>query len=56
MKDIRSNLIWLIEQSFQGAWVIHGQIGTRQFMGYTKNQAIKKYKEECKCTKIIVNM
>lgn len=34
-------------QTFQGAWVIYGAIGSRQYMGYSKTQAKRKYLEEC---------
>ena len=41
--DIRNNEIWFIEESVQGAWVIHGNRGTRQYMGYTKREAKEEY-------------
>lgn len=50
MQDIRSNLVWFIDKTFQGAWAIHGQIGYRQYMGYSKSEAIRKYKQECRQT------
>ena len=37
----------MIEQTFQGAWVIHGAIGYRQYIGYSKTQAKRKYLDEC---------
>lgn len=37
-----------IEKTFQGAWKIFGDIGYRQYMGYTKKDAIAKYKAEIK--------
>ncbi len=37
----------LIYQTFQGAWEIHGVIGYRQYMGYSKTEARKKYLAEC---------
>ena len=39
--------ISLMYQTFQGAWVIHGVIGYRQYMGYSKTEAKKKYCQEC---------
>lgn len=42
------NYINYIRRTFQGAWEIHGDIGTRQYMGYTKKQAIARYADECK--------
>lgn len=44
----------LIYRTFQGAWAIHGAIGYRQYMGYTKAEARRKYLAECS-EKIIVN-
>lgn len=39
--------ITLIHQTFQGAWVIYGAIGYRQYMGYSKTEARIKYIDEC---------
>ena len=36
-----------IYQTFQGAWTIHGAIGYRQYMGYSKSEAKRKYLAEC---------
>lgn len=41
-------IIHFIEQNIHGAWVIYGALGVRQYDGYTKSQAVAKYKEECK--------
>ena len=40
--------ITFIRKSFQGAWVISGIIGTRQYMFYTRQNAIKQYNQESK--------
>ncbi len=40
--------ITFIRKSFQGAWVISGIIGTRQYMFYSKKNAIKQYNQESK--------
>lgn len=45
--DIRRSLIWFIDVTFQGAYVIHGQAGTHQYIGYPKSVAIRMYKELC---------
>lgn len=45
------NLMYL---TFQGAWAIHGVIGYRQYMGYTKAEARRRYLAECN-VKLIVN-
>lgn len=38
-----------IEKTFQGAWkisaIINGYLVTRQYMGYTKKEAIRLFKE-----------
>jgi hypothetical protein len=39
--------ISLMYQTFQGAWAIYGAIGYRQYMGYSKTEARKKYLAEC---------
>lgn len=41
-------LIWLIERNVRAAWVIYGEIGIRQYYGYSKQQAKEKYLDECK--------
>lgn len=51
MEDIKRSVIWFIEKSFQGAWVIHGKIGTRQYIGYSKAEAVQKYKDFYKAEK-----
>lgn len=40
--------IWLVERNIR----IYGELGVRQYYGYTKAEAIKKYKDECE-SKII---
>lgn len=45
-------VIYFVEKNVRGVWVIYGQIGVKQYDGYTKQEAIKKYKEECKRTVI----
>ena len=39
--------IFLIECNIRGAWVIYGRLGVRQYYGYTKKEAEKRYLEEC---------
>ena len=39
--------IFLIERNIRGAWVIYGRLGVRQYYGYTKKEAEKRYLEEC---------
>lgn len=40
--------VTFIELNIRGAWVVHGSIGIRQYYGYSKEDAIKKYIDECK--------
>ena len=42
--------IFVVEQNVRGAWVIYGRLGVRQYYGYTKEQAVEMYKNECKKT------
>lgn len=44
--------IYFAEKNVRGAWVIYGAIGVRQYYFYTKKQAMKRYREECKQTLI----
>ena len=46
--------IFFVEKNIRGAWVIYGAIGVKQYYGYTKAEAVAKYKEECKRT-VFVN-
>jgi hypothetical protein len=41
--------------TFQGAWAIHGILGYRQYMGYTKAEAKRRYIDECN-SKIFINV
>lgn len=38
--------VLIVERNIRGAWVIYGSLGVRQYYGYTKAEAIRKYKEE----------
>lgn len=40
--------IGFIEKNAYGAYVVHGDIGTRRYMGYTKREAIARYNAEAK--------
>ena len=41
-----------IERTFQGAYrisaIVNGYLVTKQYMGYTKQEAIQAFKQECK--------
>ena len=40
------NIIYFTEKNIHGAIVVYGELGIRQYYGYTTAQAKKKYKEE----------
>ncbi len=40
--------IYFSEKNIHGAWVIYGSEGIKQYYYYTKKEAIRKYKEDCK--------
>lgn len=42
--------IFIVEKNVRGAWVIYGALGVRQYYDYTKQEAIEKYRKECKQT------
>lgn len=37
-----------VEKNAYGAYVVHGDIGTRRYMGYTKREALARYNAEAK--------
>ena len=41
-------IVSFIEKNIRGAWVVCGIDGIKQYYGYTKIQARKKYIEDCK--------
>ena len=43
---MKYNPIFFIEKNIHGAWVVYGDIGVKQYYGYTKTQAKEKYKNE----------
>lgn len=45
-----TGLIFYVEKNIHGEWVICGQIGIRKYIGYSKTEAIKRYKDECRKT------
>ena len=40
--------VFLVEKNIRGAWVVYGAIGVKQYYGYSKSEAVKRYEEECK--------
>ena len=43
-----SGIIHFVEKNIRGAWVVFGVDGIKQYYGYTKAEAIRRYKEDCK--------
>lgn len=39
-----------IEKNIHGAWVVYGDIGMKQYYGFSKKRAEELYKEECERT------
>lgn len=48
MANINQNTVFFMEKTIHGAWVVYGTEGVKQYYGYTKAEARKKYIEECK--------
>lgn len=40
-------MIHFVERNMRGAWVVCGICGIKQYYGYTKRGAIRKYREDC---------
>lgn len=40
--------VFIVEKNVRGAWVIFGALGVRQYYGYSKAEAVKKYRESVK--------
>ena len=45
-------IIFFSEKNIHGAWVVYGINGVKQYYGYTKKEAEKKYREEAE--KVII--
>ena len=43
-------MIYFMERNIRGAWVVYGDLGVRQYYGYTKEQAKRRYLDKCKAT------
>ena len=46
MRTLGKGYIDFVERNIHGAWVVWGYMGIRQYYGYTKAEAIRKYKDE----------
>lgn len=40
--------IYYVDKNIRGAWVIYGDLGVRQYYGYTKRQSIERYQNDCR--------
>lgn len=40
------SIIDFVERNIHGAWVVWGDLGIRQYYGYTKKESMKKYRQE----------
>lgn len=49
---MKRSIINLVEKNIHGAWVVYGSIGLKQYYGYSKAEAVRRYKEEYKKTVI----
>ena len=43
-----SGCIYHVDKNIRGAWVIYGDLGVRQYYGYTKRQSIERYQNDCR--------
>lgn len=42
-----TGLIFFVERNVRGAWVVYGLCGIKQYYGYTRKEAIERYKADC---------
>lgn len=47
---ILNRSIYFSERNIHGGWTIFGQIGVKQYYGYTKSEAEAAYRAECSRT------
>lgn len=52
MKRLNDNIVFFIEKNIHGAWVVYGMDGVKQYYGYSKAEAKRRYLDEYK---VIVN-
>lgn len=46
MGRMSRSIIDFVERNIHGAWVVWGDLGIRQYYGYTKKESMKKYRQE----------
>lgn len=44
--NMSRKIIDFVERNIRGAWVVWGDLGIRQYYGYTKKESMKKYRQE----------
>lgn len=49
-KMYNTGVIYFSEKNVHGAWVVYGLMGVKQYYGYSKREAEKRYREEYKQT------
>lgn len=42
-----NKLIFFVERNVRGAWVVYGLCGIKQYYGYTRKEAVERYKADC---------
>lgn len=47
-----NGIIYFVIKNHYGAWVVYGIDGIKQYYDYTKKEAIRRYKENCR---VLVN-
>lgn len=48
-----TGVVYFSEKNVHGAWVVYGLAGVKQYYGYSKREAEKRYREEYKHTFIV---
>lgn len=46
-------IIYFSEKNVHGAWVVYGIAGVKQYYGYSRKEAERKYREEARNTFIV---
>lgn len=44
--NMSRKIIDFVERNIHGAWAVWGDLGIRQYYGYTKKESMKKYRQE----------
>ena len=52
-KMYNTGVIYFSEKNVHGAWVVYGLAGIKQYYGYTKREAERRYRDEYKKTFIV---